>query len=130
MKSFSVEEASTKYREHLTELGLWNEHTVGKKVEDYEYGMVPAKAVQSLMQDYEKIYAQGDAGFMEALNAKADEFGLDATQRSEYVKTANAQRKVMGEAIEAQWDNQVEQIRSDIAACLRPGRDLHPAEAY
>ena len=127
-EKLSVEEASTKYREHLTELGLWNEYTVSKKVEDYEYGMVPAKAVQSLMQDYEKIYTQGDAGFTEALNVKAAEFGLDATQRSEYVKTANAQRKVMSEAIEAQWDSQVEQLRSDIAASYDQG-EIYPAEA-
>ncbi len=118
----SVEEASAKYREHLTELGLWNEFTVGKKVEEYEYGMIPSKAVQSLLKTYGETYTEGNVSYQNNLNAVAQEYGLDPTQKASFVKLANAQKKIFDDNLADQYDRAIDNLRTEVGQALDAGQ--------
>lgn len=50
----SMNDALGRYRDHLADLGIYNEVTVSKMTEDFRYSLAPSKAVQALMKAIRK----------------------------------------------------------------------------
>ncbi|NBK24462.1 MAG: hypothetical protein EOM68_20840, partial [Spirochaetia bacterium] len=60
-ESLGLNESLEGYRNHLSDLGVFNEATIGKMVEDYSYSTSPIKAMQIVQREYKDN--QADDGF-------------------------------------------------------------------
>ena len=118
----SMNDALGKYRNHLTDLGIYNDVTVSKMTEDFQYSLAPAKAVQDLMEAYRGTYAEGDVAYQQKANEIAQEYGLDPAQSEQFFQTATSQKDVFDQQIDGMYDAELDNLHLQISEAYATGK--------
>jgi len=118
----SMNDALARYRDHLTDLGIYNKVTVSKMSDDFRYSLAPSKAVQDLMADYKATYSQGDTGYKNKMESLAQEYELDGNQKALFIQTAAAQKKAFDQNVDGMYEGEIENLQSQVSEAYASGR--------
>lgn len=120
-ESLDLNESLKGYREHLVDLGVYNEATIEKMVEDYSYSISPIKAMQLVQREYEKNLANDEFDFMASMDRAAAELGLDAFQKKEMKKQLATWKESFDKQQDERFSLQLEEINAGIAQAYDEG---------
>lgn len=109
-----LSEAVTEYKSHIEDLDLFNEVTVGKMVNEYEYATAPIKAVQALQVDYIENNKNDDYSFSEAIDKVAADANLDAAQKAAMKKKALEFQDSHDKQLDSQFKEQKDIIMGQV----------------
>lgn len=120
-ESLGLDEALEGYRAHLADLGIFNEATIGKMVEDYAYATSPIKAMQIVQKEYMDNQTADDFDFTASMDRTASELGLDALQKKEMKKQLAAWKESFDKQRDELFSMQLEEINAGIAQAYDEG---------
>ena len=120
-ESLGLNESLEGYRNHLVDLGVYNEATIGKMVEDYSYSISPIKAMQLVQREYEENQANDEFDFMASMDHAAAELELDAFQKKEMKKQLATWKESFDKQQDERFSLQLEEINAGIAQAYDEG---------
>jgi len=118
----SLEESVSQYRAHIEDLGIYNDVTVGKMVEEYTYSSAPLKALQTLQGEYRQQHLDQGYSFGTRIDQIAGEYGLDATQARALRKSAAEFQTNFDAQIDSQFSEQKEILLGEVAKAWDEGQ--------
>lgn len=120
-ESLGLNESLEGYRNHLSDLGVFNEATIGKMVEDYSYSTSPIKAMQIVQREYKDNQADDGFDFTASMDRAATELGLDAFQKKEMKKQLATWKESFDKQQDELFSLQLEEINAGIAQSYDEG---------
>lgn len=120
-ESLGLNESLEGYRNHLSDLGIFNEATIGKMVEDYAYSTSPIKAMQIVQREYKDNQADDGFDFTASMDRAATELGLDAFQKKEMKKQLATWKDSFDKQQDERFSLQLEEINAGIAQSYDEG---------
>lgn len=120
-ESLGLNESLEGYKAHLVDLGIFNEATIGKMVEDYSYSTSPIKAMQLVQREYKDNQADDGFDFTASMDRTATELGLDAFQKKEMKKQLATWKDNFDKQQDERFSLQLEEINAGIAQSYDEG---------
>ncbi|MDC7229718.1 MAG: hypothetical protein PQJ48_05375 [Sphaerochaetaceae bacterium] len=109
------------YKDHLEELQIFNEATVGKMVDEYAYSIAPVKGMQVVQKSYMDHYADDSFSLTESIDQVASELGLDASQKKEMKKQVSSWKTEYDRQMDTMYASQLDEVNAGIAQAYDDG---------
>jgi hypothetical protein len=109
------------YKDHLEELQIFNEATVGKMVDEYAYSIAPVKGMQVVQKSYMDHYADDSFSLTESIDQVAFELGLDASQKKEMKKQVSSWKTEYDQQMDTMYASQLDEVNAGIAQAYDDG---------
>ncbi|WP_422477193.1 hypothetical protein [Pleomorphochaeta sp. DL1XJH-081] len=118
-KGFS--DAVSDYRSHIEDLGIFNDYTVGKMVEEFSYSTAPLKALQTLQSEYQEYYLDDSYSLDSRVKEIGSEMELDAPQERALRKSVTEFQTNYDKNIDMQFAQQKDILLGEIAGARDAG---------
>lgn len=109
------------YKDHLLDLGVFNDATVQKMVDEYGYSIAPIKGMQVVQQAYIDNYADDSFNVTGSIDQVATELGLDASQKNEMKKMFSSWQNTYDQGMDALFTSQLNEINAGISQAYDEG---------
>ncbi|MGE0075343.1 MAG: hypothetical protein AB7S52_08960, partial [Sphaerochaetaceae bacterium] len=116
-----VETVST-YRSHIEDLGIYNDATVGKMVDEFSYTTSPMKALQTLQGEYQEKYLDDGFSMESRIGELGSELGLDGLQLRALGKSAAEFQSTFDRQVDARFSEQKDILLGEIAGTKDGGQ--------
>ena len=113
-ESINLSQSLEGYQSHLKDLGIFNDTTIGKMVEEYEFSTAPIKGMQIVQKEYAERYADDNFSIADSIDRASSELGLDAAQKADMKKQFGTWKQTYDSQRDSVFSLQIEEVNAGI----------------